>query len=114
MRECVNEHFKPFLDTAHVLGATPTELELSNFTHSLEMNIELSMIDGKMANIQGDSGSFFHYCKVSRLDIFRIQEGFQVEKSDVEVLETWEQLQSGELQYSNPQRAGQCHKPMTQ
>ena len=82
--DCVNEHFKSFLDTAHVLEATPSVFELNNFTHSFEMNIELSMIYGKMDNIiQGDSRSFCYYCKVSRLesnDIFCIREGFQIKK----------------------------------
>lgn len=94
----------------HVLEAASIELELTNFTNPLEMKIELSVIDVKMASIiQGDSGSFCHYCKVPRLDgndIFHIQEGFQIEKSYAEVLETWEHLQSGELQYNNLQRAG--------
>ena len=106
--DCVNEHFKPFLDTAHVLEATPSVFELNNFTHSFEMNIELSMIYGKMNNIiQGDSHSFCYYCKVSRLesnDIFCIREGFQIKKSYAEVPGAWEQLHFGELQYSNSQK----------
>ena len=67
--DCVNEHFKPFLDTAHVLEATLSVFELNNFAHSFEMNIELSMIYGKMNNIiQGDFHSFCYYCNVSRLE----------------------------------------------
>ena len=54
-----------------------------------------------MANIiQGDSCSFCHYYKVTRQDandLLQIQDGFHIEKSYVEVQETWEQLQSGEL-----------------
>lgn len=47
-REHVNEHFKTTLNTAHVPEATPTEFKLTNFIHTIEMIIELSMIDWEM------------------------------------------------------------------
>ena len=76
----------------------------------LEINIELSKTDGKIVNIiQGDSGSIWQYCKVSRLDgndIFPIQEGFQIRKSYAEVLESREQIQAGKLQYKNQKGKG--------
>ena len=46
--ERVNEHFKTTLDTAHVPEATPTEFKLTNFIYTIEMIIELSMIDWEM------------------------------------------------------------------
>ena len=71
---------------------------------------ELSMIDGKMADlIQGDSGAFCHYCMATRAeanDIKWIEEGFIIEKSFENCMETWKKLESGELSYNNKGRAG--------
>ena len=74
------------------------------------------MIDGKMVDlIQGDSGSFCHYCQVTREeanDLTRILQGFSIEKTIAELTETWNRIDSGDIIYTDPERAGQCHKPM--
>ena len=76
------------------------------------------MVDGKMADIlQGDSGSFCHYCNITRSEAnvpIRIAQGFHIEKSYEDVASAWNSLESGEISYKDPRRAGQCHKPMSQ
>lgn len=87
-----------------------------NTTPMLSVHTELSMVDGKMVDlIQGDSGSFCHYCNATRAqanDLTCIMQGFVIEKSVEEMREKWEQIESGEMAYSDPERAGQCHEPL--
>ena len=114
-RESVLQHFKPYIDSAHEMEES-SDFYINDIKTSLKVNTELSMIDGKMVDlIQGDSGSFCHYCKVTRNqanDITRILQGFLMEKSADEMLETWNNLEGGHISYNDPSRAGQCHKPM--
>lgn len=115
-RESVAEHFTPYINAAHQME------EVSNIRTSfcsfekVSVHTELSMVDGKMVDlIQGDSGSYCHYCRVTRAnanDLTCIIQGFQIEKSIEEMSSTWDQIESGELAYNDPNRAGQCHKPL--
>ena len=68
-RKCVEKNFKIFLDAAHQLESSSLQIEYNNIMYDLNSNIELSMVDGKMADIlQGDSGSFRHYCNITRAE----------------------------------------------
>ena len=121
-RESVCEHFKPFMDKLAVIekGLIPitTALPSANDTTDCSANIitEISMLDGKMADIiQGDAGAFCHYCNATRADannIEQIKEGFQIEKSAEKCLETWQALESGEMPYHDKSRAGQVNEPL--
>ena len=114
-RESVHEHFKPYIDAAHNME-TASNVILNDHPQLLSVKTELSMVDGKMVDlIQGDSGSFCHYCNVTKAqanDITCILQGFVINKSVEEMVEKWDQLESGEMTYNNPGRLGQCHKPM--
>ena len=116
-RESVTEHFTPYIDAAHSME-TAREVTAIDSNHSpmLSVHTELSMVDGKMVDlIQGDSGSFCHHCNATRAqanDLTCIMQGFVIEKSVDKMLETWEQIESGAMAYDNPDRAGQCHKPL--
>lgn len=59
------------------------------------------MFDGKMLDyLQGDSGSFCHYCNCSKEegnDLLRIYEGFTIEKSVSEMSEIFQLLEDGRL-----------------
>ena len=107
------EHFESYLADFHEME---TQFAGSN-GYNLHVHTEISMIDGKMAVIlQGDSGSFCHYCKVSRKDandLSLILQGFPSTKSFDEIMRTWELLEAGEIPYNHPDRAGQCHAPIT-
>ena len=117
-RDTVMEHFKPILDELHWME-TETEtpmLPVKQIEHQLSLNAEVSMIDGKMADIlQGDSGAFCHYRDVSRKDandLEKIIQSFPITKSFAQIKRIWEALESGELSYNNAARAGQCHESM--
>ena len=114
-RASVLEHFKPYIDSAHTMEARG-EAFIGTTPIDLSVHTELSMIDGKMVDIiQGDSGSFCHFCKATRKeanDITCILQGFQIEKTLEEMKQTWEDIEMGDLAYNDPKRSGQCHKPM--
>ena len=63
------------------------------------------MLDGKMADI------LLH---IIANDPIRIEQGFHIEKLYEDVVSAWNSLESREIYYNDPRRAGQCHKPMTQ
>ena len=115
-RDVIKEHFKPFMDVLHGLESEPVPLQLKVPSIPMKIHTEISMIDGKMADIlQGDSGAFCHYCTVTREEannIDRIQAGFRIEKDFETISATWEKLESGEIGYTNPERKGQCHEPL--
>lgn len=121
-RETVTEHFKPIMDQLTVIENEPILFNVpisDNVFNSCSGNVvtEVSMIDGKMADIlQGDSGAFCHYCTVTRAeanDLRRIEEGFFIEKSFDTCMEIWEGMQSGEIPYHDKKQAGQVHEPIT-
>ena len=74
------------------------------------------MVDRKMVDlIQGDSGSFCHYCNTTRAqanDLTCIMQGFLIEKSVEEMIQKWDAIEAGEMSYSDSERSGQCHRPM--
>ena len=75
------------------------------------------MIDGKMAGIlQGDFGSRkCHYCDSSEVDrnnTIQFLQSFAITKSYESCMETWQKLVTGEIQYNDPKRQGQCDKPL--
>ena len=94
-----------------------SQVNHNGISHTLNVNCELSMVDGKMVDlIQGDSGSFCHYCDVTKEEANKLENiinGFPITKTYDQVRIVWDQLESGELAYSNPARHGQCHEPMT-
>ena len=114
-RASVLEHFKPYIDSAH-LFEEQNKVLINDTEVNLSVHTELSMIDGKMVDIiQGDSGSFCHYCKATRKDandLTCIMQGFHIEKTFEEMKATWDNIESGEMLYNDPDRAGQCHEPM--
>ena len=72
-RENVEDHFKPIMDD--ILRVEEESSVITNGTaHDLSVQCEISMIDGKMVDlIQGDSGSFCHYCDARvKLTIWKI------------------------------------------
>ena len=115
-RESVQEHFKPYIDEMHAMETEESYINIGGKSQLLSVHTELSMVDGKMVDlIQGDAGSFCHYCYVTRAqanDLTCILQGFVIEKSVQEMLEKWDQIESGEMSYEDPKRGGQCHKPM--
>ena len=73
------------------------------------------MVDGKMVDLlQGDSGSFCHYCNVSRdaNELEVIKEGFKIEKNVEQCRERWQMVETEEIRKDDPRRAGQCHEPI--
>lgn len=114
-RLTIEEHFKEYTDVLgelNVLALLPRPSNRSFFS----FHTEISMIDGKMADIlQGDSGSFCHYCKTTRAkanDLVHVLQGFDIEKTYKECEETWDKVESGQIAYSDPARSGQCHEPI--
>ena len=89
-QESVQEHFKPYIDAVHAME-TPTNAYIDGYPRLLSARTEVSMVDGKMVDlIQGDSGSFCHYCNTSRApanDLTCILQGFVIEKSVEEMIE---------------------------
>ena len=67
-RDNIEEHFKPIMDEIHhVEQESIPVISTDDIAHDLKLTCEISMIDGKMVNIiQGDSGSFCHYCDATR------------------------------------------------
>ena len=45
--------------------------------------------------------------------ITRISQGFNIEKTYEEMLKTWHRLETGDIEYDNPYRAGQWYAPMS-
>lgn len=114
-RESVQEHFKPYIESAHSLETT-TAIEIGNCKVFLSANTQISMIDGKMADlIQGDSGSFCHYCNTTRIkanDLTCILQGFLICKTVEELTAICDGIEEGSLKYKDSRRAGQCHRPL--
>ena len=112
-RESVQDHFKPYMDKLVEFENTP--IPISNDS-SAKVVTEISMVDGKMVDlIQGDSGSFCHYCYTTREDannIEKIMNGFTIEKTAEKCFEKWQSLESGEMRYDDSNRGGQVHKPL--
>ena len=115
-RISILQHFQPYIAE---LKSLETEHIQLNGEHNVNVITEVSMIDGKMTDfLQGDSGSFCHYCKVTRKEANDIslilQQTFKTSKSFEEITRIWAALESGEMSYTDPDRAGQCHAPMTE
>lgn len=59
------------------------------------------MYDGKMVDcIQGDSGSFCHYCNCTKEegnDPLQIHAGFSIEKTVSEMSEIWQLIEEGNV-----------------
>ena len=116
--DTVDTHFKPFMDTLpelekkSILVVTDHGDGTRRCVHDVIIQTELSMIDGKMADlIQEDSGAFCHYCNVIHAEansIERIEQGFTIENS----VEDVQALESGELSYYDKGRTGQVHQPL--
>ena len=65
--------------------------------------------------LQGDSGAPCHLCTCSSQginDLLKILAGFDINKTYEQCLDTWEKLVGGNIKYSDPARAGQCHAPL--
>ena len=113
-RENIKEHFEPTLDDLVAMENVPF---LSSSGRLMHVKTEISMVDGKMVDLlMGDSGSFCHYCNVTRLKANQLheilQKNFNIEKSYEEIMKTWEALENGDIAYNDPLRHGQCHAPI--
>ena len=93
---------------------------IEGLSHKAAITTKMTMVDGKMVNIlQGDSGSFCHYCDIKRdeaSDFHHIASldagGMPITKTIEECKSRWNLVESGEIGYRDPLRAGQCHKPL--
>ena len=75
------------------------------------------MIDGKMVGIlQGDTGSSkCHYCACTveeMNNVVQIIKGFDITKDYDSCCKAWKKLDEGEIDWTNPEREGQCHRPL--
>ena len=81
-RESVQTHFQPYIDAAHNME-NPADVNIDGHVIHLSAHTKISMVDGKMVDlIQGDSGSFCHYCNATRAqanDLECILQGFVIE-----------------------------------
>ena len=79
---------------------------------------EISGVDGKMVGIlQGDTGSCCHYCHADRKacnSVIEIIHGFpiSISKSYDDCKRVWDELESGQMKFSDPARGGQIHEPL--
>ena len=114
-RESVLKHFQPYIYAVENME-TPVDSNFDDHLIKLSAHTEISMVDGKMVDIiQGDSGSFCHYCNATRAqanDLTCILQGFVIEKSVEEMIEKWDAIEAGDMLYSDSERSGQCHRPM--
>ena len=93
---------------------------IEGLSHKAAITTKMTMVDGTMVNIlQGDSGSFCHYCDIKRdeaSDFHHIASldagGMPITKTIEECKSRWNLVESGEIGYRDPLRAGQCHKPL--
>ena len=101
------------MDTLASIEKKTSKFEVTGSKLSGQVTTEISMIDGKMADLlQGDSGAFCHYCTATREsanNIKGIEEGFEIEKSIATCKATWEALDAGEISYHDSARAGQVY-----
>lgn len=115
-RDNLLTHFKPILDEAKLLENS-FDIVVKNTEVQLKVKTEISMVDCKMVSLlQGDSGGFCHYCFVNRQnanDPLIIAQGFHIEKTLEQMEETWKEVEAGNISWSDPRRAGQCHEPIT-
>eukprot|EP00112_Aurelia_sp_Birch-Aquarium-sp1_P004598 Seg1522.2 transcript_id=Seg1522.2/GoldUCD/mRNA.D3Y31 product="Major antigen" protein_id=Seg1522.2/GoldUCD/D3Y31 len=94
--------------------------DVAGITNKVTIKTRVTMLDGKMVSIvQGDSGSFCHYCDITQSEASQLQylaeagvDGMPITKTVEECMERWEMVESGQIAYSDPRRKGQCHKPM--
>lgn len=74
------------------------------------------MVDGKMVSIlQGDSGSFCHFCTCTRReanDVINILKEFPINKAYDDMVEIWDKVEAGLIKKTSREKNGQCHKPM--
>ena len=91
-RPTVEDHFKPLMDTLATMEEETSTFVVGGSSLFGHVVTEISMVDGKMADLlQGDSGAFCHYCTATREsanNIKRIEEGFDIEKSNASCRET--------------------------
>ena len=94
--------------------------QIEGLSHKCSITTKVTMIDGKMTDILlGDSGAFCHYCDFKRDDAsdplvwFEYGAGgMHITKTIEECHRRWNLVQSGDIGYNHPLRAGQCHKPL--
>ena len=94
--------------------------EVPGIARKVKIETRVTMIDGKMVDIlHGVSGAFCHYCDInqrqaSSLDVLLETgvDGMPITKTVEECQKRWELIEKGEIRYQDPQRKGQCHKPL--
>ena len=95
-----------------------TVVQYKGKTVKLFCSTVMSGCDGKMVGfLQGDTGAPCHYCSSDRAtcnDMANIVRGFIIDKSFAECTRIWEDLQSGEMDFNNAARGGQCHEPLVE
>eukprot|EP00112_Aurelia_sp_Birch-Aquarium-sp1_P026820 Seg975.1 transcript_id=Seg975.1/GoldUCD/mRNA.D3Y31 product="hypothetical protein" protein_id=Seg975.1/GoldUCD/D3Y31 len=99
--------------------------EVAGVARNVVIDTKISMIDGKMVDIlHGDSGAFCHYCDISKNDASSFDViikagvgGMPISKTVEECKHRWKLrwklgwklVESGEIDYKDSQRKGQCH-----
>ena len=117
-REVIEKEFNSLF--THIMDDSLQNFNLIEKSLNIPIKIKntISMIDGKMVSIlQGDSGAQCHYCSASREEINNlvcILQGYQINKNYQSCQESWNAIIAGELEWSDPKRAGQCHQPLVE
>ena len=113
-RANITTHFSPLQKDADALKAPHAVCGISR----LSIRCEFSMIDGKMVDLlQGDSGSFCHYCHVSRDDASSIHALLQNNSTPFPISKTIQQCneayeKNSQNEFKNQDKEGQCHSPL--
>ena len=115
-RESVLTNFQPYIQEVERYETSVNDQNFDGHSVKLSSHTEISMVDGKMVDlIQGDSGSFCHYCYATNKqgnDLTCIMQGFVIEKTAEDMLQKWEAVEAGDMQYTDVKRSGQCHRPL--
>ena len=118
-RKVVESEISGYLKTIEDLRKVPIEVSINGSLVHVEHHIETSMIDGKMASIlQGDSGSFCHYCNVTKQEgnsLVFILNGFEISKTYEQcktIIKKLEATGEERMYYGDKGRYGQVHAPI--
>ena len=115
-RDVIQQEFDSLFKS--IMHQSEQTISLANLQIPINIKNTVSMIDGKMVSIlQGDSGAQCHYCCSTREeinDILCIMKGFEITKSFQSCTDSWNAVKSGNIDWKDPKRAGQCHQPLVE
>ena len=111
---------KIFPDIQSCIDSLASPHLIEGIACKVAVETKITMIDGKMVDVVlGDSGAFCHYCDISQSNASSLDHlaatgvgGMLITKTIEECQRRWELLESGKMAYRDPERAGQCHKPL--